>query len=47
MSTSPLKELSETAMVDVQPTNTLSSSKHVPGNLGTVKHCGNLNNHDY
>jgi len=47
MSVSPLKELSKSAMVDVQQTNlkTLSSSKHVSVNLGTVKHCGN--NHDY
>jgi len=49
MSTSPVKELSETDMVDVQQTNllTLSSSRHVPVNLGTVKHCGKLNYHDY
>jgi len=49
MSTSPVKELSKTAMVDVQQANllSLSSSKHVPVNLGTVKHSGKLNNHNY
>jgi len=49
MSISPLNELSETTMVDVQQTNlqTLSSSKHVPVKVGTVKHCGKSNNHDY
>jgi len=48
MSTSPLKELSERAMVDVKKTilQTLSSSKHVPVNLCTVEHCKKWNNHD-
>jgi len=47
MSISPSKELSETAMTDVQTTNLHTHScKDVLVKLGSIKHCGKSNNHD-